>query len=78
MTYVSCGGSHTAAVTESGELWMWGCPDNGRLGIAGLSTITAVFEPTLVKAFVKKGIAIAKVCTWRHACECCVLCRLSA
>ena len=61
IAYVSCGGSHTGAVTVSGELWMWGCPDNGRLGIPGLNPATPVFEPELCKEFVSRGIRIQKV-----------------
>lgn len=33
--YVGCGGSHTGAVTTEGHLYMWGCADNGRLGMRG-------------------------------------------
>lgn len=30
-----CGGLHSLALTSSGELWSWGCPDNGVLGYEG-------------------------------------------
>ena len=32
---VSCGEAHTAALTENGILYTWGCPQNGRLGRNG-------------------------------------------
>jgi len=32
---VVCGGMHSLALTSSGELWSWGCPDNGVLGYDG-------------------------------------------
>ncbi len=32
---VSCGEAHTAALTEDGVLFTWGCPQNGRLGREG-------------------------------------------
>eukprot|EP00291_Cryptomonas_curvata_P027292 CAMPEP_0172162216 /NCGR_PEP_ID=MMETSP1050-20130122/6546_1 /TAXON_ID=233186 /ORGANISM="Cryptomonas curvata, Strain CCAP979/52" /LENGTH=280 /DNA_ID=CAMNT_0012832177 /DNA_START=51 /DNA_END=889 /DNA_ORIENTATION=- len=30
---VACGFLHSAAITASGELFMWGCADGGRLGV---------------------------------------------
>lgn len=30
---VSCGRVHSLAVTDGGELWVWGCGKNGRLGL---------------------------------------------
>ena len=30
-----CGGMHSLALTSSGDLWSWGCPDNGVLGYEG-------------------------------------------
>ena len=32
VTYISCGGSYSAAVTASGELYTWGRGNYGRLG----------------------------------------------
>lgn len=31
---VSCGTHHSAAVTEAGVLYVWGCPSDGRLGLS--------------------------------------------
>ena len=32
---IACGGMHTAAVGAEGELWTWGCNDDGALGRSG-------------------------------------------
>ena len=32
MTQIACGANHTAALTEKGQLFTWGCAVNGRLG----------------------------------------------
>ena len=31
--YIECGGYHSAAITKSGELFMWGRSDVGQLGL---------------------------------------------
>ena len=31
--FVACGSNHCAAITESGELFTWGCGEFGRLGL---------------------------------------------
>ena len=33
ITYVSCGSSHTVALSEDGRLYAWGCNFNGQLGL---------------------------------------------
>jgi regulator of chromosome condensation len=35
---VACGGLHNAVVTESGQVWTWGCSDDGSLGRPGEET----------------------------------------
>jgi alpha-tubulin suppressor-like RCC1 family protein len=30
---ITCGFAHTAAVTDTGQVWAWGAGDNGRLGV---------------------------------------------
>lgn len=32
MTQIACGANHTAALTDNGQLYTWGCAVNGRLG----------------------------------------------
>lgn len=47
---VSCGGLHNAAVTSSGEVYTWGCADDGSLGrVAGEDGVFAEDIPTPIK-----------------------------
>ena len=46
---VSCGEAHTAALTNDGLLYTWGCSQNGRLGREGSNTIPCVVS-TLAKS----------------------------
>lgn len=32
MSQIACGANHTAALTDNGQLYTWGCAVNGRLG----------------------------------------------
>ena len=32
MVQIACGANHTAALTDNGQLYTWGCAVNGRLG----------------------------------------------
>ncbi len=45
--FVACGNAHTAAVSESGELLVWGCGDGGRLGL-GAEHLTDQLKPVAV------------------------------
>ena len=35
VSWVCCGYYHSALVTVAGELWTWGEPDGGKLGLTG-------------------------------------------
>ena len=51
---ISCGGIHNAAFTESGQVFTWGCGDDGPLGRPGVESMPLLvevifFERALVK-----------------------------
>ena len=64
---IACGSLHSVAVSEEGELYAWGCADEGRLGLGGGSVLGAtkakVFTPRKVE-----GLAgVAHVAAgWSH------------
>jgi len=35
ISYIACGGMHTAALTYEGRLYTWGCNDDNALGRPG-------------------------------------------
>ncbi|KAF7726903.1 hypothetical protein EC973_008198 [Apophysomyces ossiformis] len=51
---VACGGLHSIAITKDGQLWSWGCNDEGVLGRKGDE-----FEPAVVQDL--EGVHIVKV-----------------
>lgn len=59
---ISCGRLHTAAVTMSGDLFMWGSGDGGRLGM-GENDLTNKTTPTLVEYLASMDVRV-----WRVAC----------
>jgi alpha-tubulin suppressor-like RCC1 family protein len=56
---VSCGNSHTAAVMHSGEMFMWGSKDGGKLGLGNLGG--NVHSPVLVKSLRDRRIHVEHV-----------------
>lgn len=58
---VACGRLHTAAVTMSGDLFMWGAGDGGRLGMGEDMSNKTV--PTLVEYLSSMDVRV-----WRVAC----------
>ncbi|KAG4064615.1 hypothetical protein PC123_g598 [Phytophthora cactorum] len=67
---VSCGPSHTGAVSTAGELFMWGSANGGRLGL-GQRVIDTVVVPTLVRDLVNKKIRVWQVsCGTAHSAFC--------
>ncbi|KAF4140172.1 Regulator of chromosome condensation (RCC1) repeat [Phytophthora infestans] len=67
---VSCGPSHTGAVSTAGELFMWGSANGGRLGL-GQHMNDTVVVPTLVRELVKKRIRVWQVsCGTAHSALC--------
>jgi len=56
VTKVSCGASHTACIGRSGELYVWGNGDGGRLGL-GQDRMHTHYAPTLVDSLCHEIIA---------------------
>ena len=53
---VACGSAHTAAVTDTGQLYVFGCGDGGRLGL-GTGFYETVYVPVLVEALSHERIS---------------------
>lgn len=53
---LSCGGSHSAVITEAGHLYVFGCGDGGRLGL-GSGKFYNLYVPTLVEALLHEKCA---------------------
>lgn len=59
---VACGGFHTAAVTETGEVYTWGGGEHGQLGHGDKVNKTV---PTLVRSVADK-LVVQITCGWSH------------
>lgn len=59
---IACGGFHTAAVTETGEVYTWGGGEHGQLGHG--DKVNRIV-PTLVEALMDK-VMIQITCGWSH------------
>jgi len=58
---ISCGGLHNAVFTESGQVYTWGCADNGSLGRGGDESLPFVVDKLANEIIV--GIACGDVST---------------
>mmetsp|Transcript_12295 Transcript_12295/g.23892 ORF Transcript_12295/g.23892 Transcript_12295/m.23892 type:complete len:561 (-) Transcript_12295:219-1901(-) len=59
---IACGGFHTAAITDKGELFTWGGGEHGQLGHGNKENYQ---RPTRVKALTKSNI-LQVTCGWSH------------
>jgi alpha-tubulin suppressor-like RCC1 family protein len=71
---VSAGAQHSAAVTDEGVLFMWGCGTDGRLGQGNENHFRI---PAVVEALQDAGERVTTVSCGSHhtACTTCKLCR---
>ena len=44
MCGISCGGIHNAVYTESGQVYTWGCSDDGSLGRVGEESVPILVD----------------------------------
>lgn len=71
---ITCGASFSAAITNEGELWMWGKNDKGQLGqtagmLQDLYSMEAI--PCLVSYFNDEGLTVAAAsCGSKHTVAC--------
>uniref|UniRef100_K3WAD0 BTB domain-containing protein n=1 Tax=Globisporangium ultimum (strain ATCC 200006 / CBS 805.95 / DAOM BR144) TaxID=431595 RepID=K3WAD0_GLOUD len=61
---IACGGFHTAAVTETGQVYTWGGGEHGQLGHGDKINKPA---PTLVRSLVENNHVVVQItCGWSH------------
>ena len=65
---ISCGGLHNAVVTETGQLYTWGCNDDGSLGRLGEETVPLLVDD-IAKEFIISGDTSLPSCTVRYISE---------
>lgn len=56
VTKISCGSAHTAAITEMGQMYVFGCGDGGRLGL-GTGFFDTMYAPILVQTLIHEKIS---------------------
>uniref|UniRef100_A0A7S4NPQ6 BTB domain-containing protein n=1 Tax=Guillardia theta TaxID=55529 RepID=A0A7S4NPQ6_GUITH len=63
---ISCGVSHTLALSEGGEVWAWGSAEYGKLGVGDVSSLPAdaeghVFSPIPLHVDELRGMKVMQV-----------------
>ena len=53
---IGCGSAHTGAITDRGELFMWGCGNGGRLGL-GPGLLGTQYTPKHIQGFEGQKVA---------------------
>ena len=68
---VSCGGIHSAALTDQGHMFTWGCGSDGRLGHPEAKGHRYLFKseiPRIVEGFPQKSQKVADIsCSYYHS-----------
>lgn len=65
---VSCGGAHTACLSEMGEVYVWGRGDGGRLGL-GQDRLGVCYHPTRVESLTQHKV-VGLSCGNAHTLVC--------
>ena len=63
MRQVACGGFHTAAINEAGEIFTWGGGEHGQLGHGDKMNCLA---PCLVQQALSDKVVTQITCGWSH------------
>ncbi|CCI41313.1 unnamed protein product [Albugo candida] len=74
--FVSCGAAHCGVTTETGQVFMWGCANGGRLGL-GPDVKDHIAKPTLVETLYKAGVRVWQIaCGTAHSVLCTEICKV--
>merc|ERR1711871_1003266 len=71
---IACGGFHTAAIAETGELYTWGGGEHGQLGHGDKVNQQM---PCLVEELCQKHLLVQISCGWSHTVALMTLARYS-